>query len=154
LAAAAAGQRSRRGAVALFQAIAADLSAQALAPAIFSALGSNPVQSQTVYDLHHGLANALIIGAAMEFNRTVAAEQLAILATTVGAPPTADGLIAWLENLKDAIGLPPSLGAVGVEASQLDCLVDVAIHDVCHQLNPRPCTVEDLYGIYRAAGLE
>ena len=107
----------------------------------------------TVYDLHHGLANALMLRAALEFNQPVVTEQLAILATTVGAAPTATGFLDWLETLKEALGLPPSLKAVGVTARDLERLADVAIHDGCHLLNPRPCRVEDFYQLYRAAGI-
>ncbi|NJL01362.1 MAG: iron-containing alcohol dehydrogenase [Spirulinaceae cyanobacterium SM2_1_0] len=107
----------------------------------------------TVYDLHHGLANALMITAAMEFNQVVVAEKLATLATAVGATPTAAGFIDWLEALKADIGIPTQLGAVGVMAEQLERLVAIAVTDGCHQLNPRSCTTDDLRALYQAAGI-
>jgi alcohol dehydrogenase class IV len=38
-----------------------------------------------------------------------------------------------------------------VDEASLDSLADKAIQDGCHQLNPRPCSREDLLQLYRLA---
>lgn len=106
----------------------------------------------TVYDLHHGLANALMISAAMRFNLETVPERLAMLAKMVEAPShTGAGFIDWLEQLRHEIGIPTGLSHVGIRADAVDRLVEVAIADGCHALNPRVCSPEDIHSIYLAA---
>lgn len=105
----------------------------------------------TVYDLHHGLANALMIPYAMQFNLEAVPEKLAMLATATNSGTTGADFITWLHDFKADLGIPAKLGEVGVNADKLDYLVKVAYADGCHPLNPRSCTEDDLRGIYQAA---
>jgi alcohol dehydrogenase class IV len=107
----------------------------------------------TVADLHHGLANGIMIVAGMRFNKSVTAEKMAVMAETVGAPvKTADGFIAWLEQFRAGIGIPSSLRAVGVKDEQVAALVKNALADACHTFNPRqPVTANDFEALFREA---
>jgi alcohol dehydrogenase class IV len=110
----------------------------------------------TVADMHHGFANAVMIDHVMRFNRDAALPKFHMLAEAVGvakaaAGESADAFIAWLSELKSALGIPAGLGAAGVHAGQIDRLVEVAFADGCHQTNPRPCSGEDFARIFRAA---
>jgi alcohol dehydrogenase class IV len=106
----------------------------------------------TVCDLHHGLANGIAIPYAMAFNRDVAEERLADLGLWVKArTPGADGFIAWLTDLKVAVGIPRTLSEVGVKEEHLPRLVSVALADGCHPNNPRPVTAADFEQLFRAA---
>ncbi len=105
----------------------------------------------TVCDLHHGLVNGICIPYAMEFNRAVVADKLAELAAAVGAPATADGFIAWLVELKAAIGIPRTLADVGVRREHLDRLVAIAVVDACHPNNPRPVSASDFRTLFERA---
>ncbi len=106
----------------------------------------------TVADLHHGLANGVMLPYGMKFNQSVSAERMAVMAQVVGAPKqTAEGFIAWLVDFKQQIGIPRSLADVGVKREQLDKLVDVAVKDFCHQFNPRPVTAADFKSIFSEA---
>lgn len=106
----------------------------------------------TVYDFHHGFANALMIPYVMEFNRAVVADKLRMLAIAAAAPEqTAEGFIQWLVDLKARVGIPAKLSQVGVTPDKLEALVAVALADGCHSLNPRTCTADDLRHIYLAA---
>jgi len=106
----------------------------------------------TVCDLHHGLANGIAIPYAMAFNVSVARERLADLARLVGAKnATAEGFIAWLEELRSRIGIPSTLGSVGVSEEHLERLVAVAVADACHPNNPRPVTEADFRVLFREA---
>jgi alcohol dehydrogenase class IV len=105
----------------------------------------------TVCDLHHGLANGICITAAMAFNREVSAERLADLAMIVGAREnTPDGFIAWLTELKAAIGIPRSLADVGVRADQIPALVAIASADGCHPSNPKDVSPAEFEGLFRS----
>ncbi len=101
----------------------------------------------TVAHLHHGLANALMIDHVMRFNRPAAEEKMKELACIAGA----SDLISFLVQLKKEIGIPDRLGAAGVRKDQIPRLVEVAIADICHQTNPRPCTRQDFEQLFAAA---
>jgi alcohol dehydrogenase class IV len=96
----------------------------------------------TVCDLHHGLANALMIEPVMIFNLEAVPQKFAELAHVVGAT-SANAFVPWLAHLKQQIGIAPSLSAVGVKREHFDRLIDVATKDMCHQTNPRACASAD-----------
>jgi alcohol dehydrogenase class IV len=96
----------------------------------------------TVCDLHHGLANALMIEPVMAFNLEAVPARFAELAHVVGAT-SASAFVPWLAHLKQQIGIAPSLAAVGVKREQFGRLIEVASQDSCHQTNPRACTPAD-----------
>ena len=106
----------------------------------------------TVADLHHGLANAIVIPHAMRFNRDVSAGRLADLARAVGADPAdAEGFVEWLERLRRRIGIPSNLTEAGVAREKLEELVAIAVADGCHQNNPRPVTEADFRSLFKSA---
>ena len=110
----------------------------------------------TVADLHHGLANGIMIDYVMRFNQAVEVERFALMAQAVGvaqnsAAASADAFVAWLTALKREVGIPARLGAVKVTRQHLPKLLDVAVEDICHKTNPRPCTREDFERIFTEA---
>jgi alcohol dehydrogenase class IV len=107
----------------------------------------------TVADLHHGLANGIMIVPGMRFNKPVSAEKMATMAAVVGASDvSADGFIAWLDEFRLRIGIPRSLRDVGVNSSQVGKLVKNALADACHTFNPRqPVTAQDFEALFDEA---
>jgi alcohol dehydrogenase class IV len=117
----------------------------------------------TVADLHHGLANGIMIDHVMRFNLPAASAKLAELARVAGAPggdrgsdeSRAQALIAWLAALKQGIGIPARLSDYRaprpVSKADFPRLVDIATADICHQTNPRTCTREDFQRIFAEA---
>ena len=103
-----------------------------------------------VCDLHHGLANALMLEPVMRFNFDTAHAKFAELAHVAGAG-SAEDFVPWLMRLKREIGIAPSLAAVGVQRAQIPALVDIAEKDICHQTNPRPCTRDDFTRFFEEA---
>ncbi|HTT13751.1 MAG TPA: iron-containing alcohol dehydrogenase [Burkholderiaceae bacterium] len=103
-----------------------------------------------VCDLHHGLANALMIEPVLRFNLEAVPEKFAELAHVVGAA-SAGEFVPWLAALKARIGIPGSLAAVGVRREQIPQLVAIAEQDICHQTNPRPCTGADFARFFERA---
>ncbi len=103
-----------------------------------------------VCDLHHGLANALMIEPVLRFNLRTEPAKFAELAHAVGVSG-ASAFLPWLARLKHQIGIAPSLAAVGVTREQIPALVAVAEKDICHQTNPRPCTREDFVRFFEQA---
>jgi alcohol dehydrogenase class IV len=117
----------------------------------------------TVADLHHGLANGIMIDHVMRFNLPAAAAKLAELARVVRAPGGEQGseetraraFIDWLAALKADIGIPAKLSdycsSRPIVRADVKALCDVAVADVCHQTNPRPCTRADFEHIFATA---
>jgi alcohol dehydrogenase class IV len=106
----------------------------------------------TVCDLHHGLANGIMIPYAMAFNQEAVAARLGDLGAAVGAAaPGADGFLRWLDELKVTIGIPRNLEAAKVGKEHLDRLVEIATTDVCHGNNPRPVTSGDFRTLFSRA---
>ena len=104
----------------------------------------------TVCDLHHGLANALMIEPVMNFNLETEPAKFAELAHVVGAT-SAGGFLPWLAHLKQQIGIAPSLASVGVKREHFTRLVEIASADICHQTNPRPCSAADFERFFNEA---
>lgn len=109
----------------------------------------------TVADLHHGLANGIVIDHALKFNLDAVPERFRVMAQAVGIsdPQKQNGLgfLAWLTQLKNEIGIPAKLAAAGVRPDQLAQLSTLAFQDGCHQNNPRPCTRDTFERIYAEA---
>ncbi|MDB6094596.1 MAG: alcohol dehydrogenase [Verrucomicrobia bacterium] len=104
-----------------------------------------------VCDLHHGLANGVMIDHVMRFNADAAPDKFAELARVCGAGAGAGDFVAWLGRLKEELGIPAVLGAVGVRADQIPALVDIAVADSCHRTNPKPCTRADFERLFAEA---
>jgi alcohol dehydrogenase class IV len=83
----------------------------------------------------------------LEFNRPAVAGRLADLEAQFGGGEIA----AQVRDLNRRLGIAARLRDYGVAEAALPALADKAIQDGCHQLNPRPCTREDLLALYRAA---
>jgi alcohol dehydrogenase class IV len=106
----------------------------------------------TVCDLHHGLANGIMIPYAMAFNREEVPRRLGHLAAAVRAgSPDAEAFLRWLVDLRAAIGIPATLTEAGVGRDKLEPLVEIAIADGCHQNNPRVVTAPDLRQMFTQA---
>jgi alcohol dehydrogenase class IV len=106
----------------------------------------------TVADLHHGLANGVMIDHALKFNLTAVPERFSTMATMIGLKEaTPEGFIRWLAQIKADSGIPAKLTAAGVKREQLDALCDIAINDACHGNNPRSCTRDDFKKIFTEA---
>jgi len=105
----------------------------------------------TVCDLHHGLANALMIDTVMAWNLEEVPAKFDELAHVAGVAGGGAAFIPWLKSLKLQIGIAPNLSAVGVRREQIPALVKIATADICHQTNPRPCTAADFEWLFLQA---
>ncbi len=106
----------------------------------------------TVADLHHGLANALMIDAALDHNVEAVPERFETMAVTIGLDDASPaGFLRWLGELKAEVGIPATLAAAGVDRDKLDDLASFAVADACHLNNPRSCTRDDFVVIFGRA---
>ncbi|MCY7318426.1 MAG: iron-containing alcohol dehydrogenase [Ramlibacter sp.] len=104
-----------------------------------------------VCDLHHGLANALMIDTVLAWNYEAAPEKFNELAHVCGVAGGGSAFVPWLKQLKNRIGLTGTLKTHGVTPEQLPRLVEIAVADICHQTNPRPVTPADFERLFQQA---
>ncbi|MEO8506817.1 MAG: iron-containing alcohol dehydrogenase [Betaproteobacteria bacterium] len=117
----------------------------------------------TAIDMHHGLANGIMIDHVMRFNLPAATNKMAELAHVARVPNGDTGsaeargraFIAWLTGLKATIGIPALLADYCVPRplarADIPRLVEIAVADICHQTNPRKCTAADFEKIFASA---
>jgi len=106
-----------------------------------------------VCDLHHGLANALMIDTVLDWNREAVPEKFAELAHAADVETDTEGaaFIRWLRSLKARIGITGGLAAHGVTRAHLPQLVPLAAKDFTAQTNPRPTVEADYERFFLAA---
>ena len=104
-----------------------------------------------VCDLHHGLANALMIDTVLAWNLEAAPEKFDELAHVCKVPGGGAAFVPWLKQLKLSLGITGGLAAHGVTPEHFPRLIEIATADMCHQTNPRPCTAADFDTLFKAA---
>ncbi|QHI70703.1 iron-containing alcohol dehydrogenase [Tichowtungia aerotolerans] len=111
-----------------------------------------------VYNLPHGVCNAVLLPHVMRFNAPVCAEKMAKVADAMGvdtagmtAEQAADAAIAAVEKLSADVGIPAGLAELGVQEDKLEEMAKLALVDPCAPGNPRDMSLEDAVSIYKAA---
>jgi alcohol dehydrogenase class IV len=104
-----------------------------------------------VCDLHHGLANALMIDTVMAWNYEAAPHKFDELAHVCKVWGGGSEFVLWLRGLRARVGITGKLAAHGVREGQIPRLVEIAVADMCHQTNPRPCTAADFQRLFEHA---
>ncbi|MFP5385746.1 MAG: iron-containing alcohol dehydrogenase [Bacteriovoracia bacterium] len=105
----------------------------------------------TVLNMHHGLANAIMLPYGMEFNASVSGERMRTICEAARLPEKSpEAFMEWLKNLNTKIGLPVNLKDLAT-SDHIERLSDLALQDVCHSCNPRAVTRDDFKRIYEKA---
>ena len=117
------------------------LVASSLGAAAFQrGLGGVHAIAQTLgalYDLHHGLLNAILLPYVLRANRSALTRQMEDLAIYLRLPQSGfDGVMAWLLDLRVQIGIPHSLAAIGIDDGEAERVGRMAFEDGCSHTNP------------------
>jgi alcohol dehydrogenase class IV len=104
-----------------------------------------------VCNLHHGLANALMIDTVLAWNLEAVPAKFDELAHVCGVAGGGKAFVPWLKALKASVGITGTLSSHGVKDADMARLVEIATADICHQTNPRPCNASDFERLFRAA---
>lgn len=104
-----------------------------------------------VADLHHGLANALMIDTVMAWNLEAVPHKFDEMAHVAGVTGGGYAFVKWLEHLKREIGITGGLAAHGVTEAMLPRLVPLAEKDFTGGTNPRPASAADYERLFRQA---
>ena len=104
-----------------------------------------------VCDMHHGLANALMIDSVLAWNFEAVPEKFDELAHAAGVSGGGPAFVAWLKHLKQQIGITGGLASRGVLREHLPRLKHLAHIDFTSQTNPRPATEADYERLFLQA---
>jgi len=111
-----------------------------------------------LYDLPHGVCNAILLPYVEAYNKQVVPERFADIARAMGEnieglslEKAADRAIDAIRKLASDIGIPSGLKELGAKEADLELLAEHAMQDVCRLTNPRELSKEDIIEIYRKA---
>ncbi|MCH1918972.1 iron-containing alcohol dehydrogenase [Shewanella sp. A3A] len=109
-----------------------------------------------VYDLAHGLCNAILLPEVSRFNAQVKSARFADIAKAMGVntynlsvEDAANAGINAIEALSQRIGTAQKLSDLGVEQHRLAFMANNALKDACSLTNPRQATTEEIVNLYR-----
>ncbi len=92
-----------------------------------------------LYDLHHGLLNAILLPYVLQANQSALTTQMDDLAVYLRLPrPGFEGVMQWLLQLREEIGIPHTLGAIGLDERDAELVGRMAFADGCSHTNPIP----------------
>lgn len=135
--------------------------AQYIAGMAFSNVGLGVVHGMAhplgaIFDIPHGVANALLLPTIMEFNAPAAldkyveiAKAMNVYADGMTREQAADAAVKAVKELALRVGIPQHLSQLGIKAEDLERLAEAACADVCTPGNPREVNKEIILELYK-----
>lgn len=139
--------------------IAQNLAGMAFSNAILGIVHSMSHKTGKIFDIPHGLANAIYLSAAIQFNAKTAKSSYADIARRLGlAGNTEDELVNSLVNVvkqfRKDMGMANSLKEFGLSEEvfkqNLQSIAETAVADPCTGTNPREISVEEMKDLFKA----
>lgn len=128
----------------------------------FSNVGLGIVHSMAhalgaVYDTPHGVANAILLPAIMEYNADATGEKYREIAKVMGVEGTETmteeeyrkAAVDAVKKLSADVGIPADLKGI-VKEEDIDFLAESALNDACTPGNPKEPTLEEIKALYRS----
>lgn len=128
----------------------------------FSNVGLGIVHSMAhplgaLYDTPHGVANAIILPAVMEYNAPATGEKYRPIAAAMGVQGTETmsveeyrkAAVDAVRELSNDVGIPQDLKDI-VKEEDIPFLAQSAYDDACRPGNPRETSVEEIAALYRS----
>ena len=116
---------------------------------------SHPVSAY--FDVPHGVANAILLPTIVEYNALADCGKYLKLFNYISLTPASEAefepfmLVDLLTELNEQLGIPGSLGEVGVTADKFDAMADDAMKSGNIAVNPRSTTKKDVLSLYEKA---
>lgn len=116
---------------------------------------SHPVSAY--FDVPHGVANAILLPTIVEYNALADRGKYLKLFNYISLTPVSEAefepfmLVDLLTELNEQLGIPGSLGEVGVTADKFDAMADDAMKSGNIAVNPRSTTKKDVLSLYEKA---
>lgn len=137
--------------------------AQYIAGMAFSNVGLGLVHGMAhplgaIFDIPHGVANALLLPLIMDFNAPAALDKYTDIAKAMGVyqqemskEEAARVAVDAVKTLSIKVGIPQHLSELGIKEEDLERLADSAYADVCTSGNPREVSKEIILDLYKQA---
>ncbi len=109
---------------------------------------SHPIGA--MYHTHHGTTNAVCMPAVLQFNKPAITGVLGDAANYLGIKGGFDGFCAYVDELNARLGVPKTLGALGVTDPDIDRIVQGALKDPSTGGNPIEMTEENTRALLQA----
>ena len=135
--------------------------AQYIAGMAFSNVGLGVVHGMAhplgaIFDIPHGVANALLLPTIMEFNAPAALDKYTDIAKAMNVykegmtkEEAAKAACDAVRQLSIRVGIPQHLSEIGIKEGDLPKLAKSAFADVCTPGNPREVTEEIILDLYK-----
>jgi 1,3-propanediol dehydrogenase len=111
-----------------------------------------------VYDLHHGLSNAILLPVVLRKNLEHAPDKFARIANAMGidtrgktAQEAADQVPERIIQLISELHIPTKLSQLGVKKEDIPRMARDAAEDLCMMTNPHKYSVAEIESMYREA---
>lgn len=101
---------------------------------------SHPVGA--IYNTHHGMTNAVVMPPVLAFNRPAIEARIASAAAYLGIAGGFDGFFDYVLRLREEVGVPDKLAALGVGTDRIDEMAAMAIVDPTAGGNPVELTLD------------
>lgn len=108
-------------------------------------------------DLPHGECNAILLPVIVSYNYEACPERYDRVAEAMGlalqgcdAVKRSAMLVGKIAELRDAVGILPTIGHLGVKKSDVSRLADFALKDACMATNPKRLERGDVEAIYES----
>lgn len=94
------------------------------------------------YNTHHGMTNAVILPYVLKFNRNAVESKIAVAAAYMGIDGGFDGFYDHIIKMREDLGVPNKLSALGVGNDRINDLAAMAVVDPCAGGNPVELTLD------------
>ncbi len=106
------------------------------------------------FDKHHGLLNAVLMPYVLLRNRDAVAGRCADAARYLALPSADfDGFLGWVLGLRQQLGIPDNLAAIGISSEQVAGLGQAAFEDAAAATNPIALSAEQYQALLQDAVL-
>ncbi len=106
-----------------------------------------------LYDAHHGTLNGVIMPYVVKANRRKIEKAIERAAAYLGIKGGFGGFLRWTLVLRKEIGIPHTLGDLGIDTGRLDEVAAMAVKDPSAGGNPIPFTEKQYKALARRAVL-
>lgn len=110
---------------------------------------SHPVGA--LYDVHHGLANAVFLPYVMMHNRKEIEEKVDRLSQVLGLEGGFEGVLNWVLEWRDELGIPHTSECLKVRGKDIGLLAQRAENDPSNYGNPIPIKAKQYEVLYEAS---
>lgn len=136
--------------------------AQYIAGMAFSNVGLGLVHGMahpmgSLFDIPHGVANALLLPTIMEFNMPKCLDKYPQIAEAMGVDikgmtreEASQAAVDSVRALAVKVGIPQHLSELGISEKDIPALAEQALADVCTPGNPRDVSLDEIKALYKS----